>query len=312
MIEISTLIAAGIGPTQARLFAAPLAAACERFGIDTPRRMAAFVAQCAHESRLFAALEESLFYRDPARICKIFRSCVPTPEAAQGLACNPKSLANHVYANRNGNRDEASGDGWRYRGRGLIQLTGRTNYTSAATALGRPYVDQPDLVVDPTDACLTAGWFWDAHRLNALADASRIDDITRAINGPAMAGAAERRALFAAALAAFEPATPAPASRTRGRSAPASSKTPAPIPRVRATRPRALPVSMLEDELLAKRRLATKTAKTAKTAKAAKTARTVSTAKAARTRKPATTKTANSATAAKLAKAARRPRPAND
>ena len=90
MIEISTLVAAGIGPTQARLFAAPLAAACERFGIDTPRRMAAFVAQCAHESRLFAALEEGLFYRDPARICKIFRSSVPTLAVAQGLRVQPE------------------------------------------------------------------------------------------------------------------------------------------------------------------------------------------------------------------------------
>jgi putative chitinase len=220
MIQVASLVAAGIGPTQARLFEAPLLAACARFGIDTPLRQAAFVAQCAHESRLFTALEEGLWYRSAERIRAIFRGSVPTLAIAQRLVGNPKALADHVYANRNGNRDEASGDGWRYRGRGLIQLTGRTNYTRAAAELARPYVDQPDLVLEPADACLTAAWFWNAGKLNALADASRIDDITRAINGTAMAGADERRRLFEATLAAFAP--PAAASRGRARSAPST------------------------------------------------------------------------------------------
>ena len=221
MIQVASLVAAGIGPTQARLFEAPLIAACARFGIDTPLRQAAFVAQCAHESRLFTALEEGLWYRSADRIRAIFRGSVPTLAVAQRLVGNPQALANHVYANRNGNRDEASGDGWRYRGRGLIQLTGRSNYTRAAAELGRPYVDQPDLVLEPADACLTAAWFWNAGKLNALADASRIDAITRAINGAAMAGADERRRLFEAALAAFAP--PAMASRGSARTAPAPS-----------------------------------------------------------------------------------------
>ena len=215
MIQLASLIAAGIGPTQARTFEAPLVEACARFGIDTPARQAAFVAQCAHESQLFTALEEGLFYRTPERICAIFHSTVPNLAAAKPLACNPKLLANHVYANRNGNRDEASGDGWRYRGRGLIQLTGRANYTRAAGELSRPYVGQPDLLLDPADACLTAAWFWNSRNLNTLADAARIDDITRAINGAAMAGAQERRHLFDAALAAFQAAPRA----TRGRAA---------------------------------------------------------------------------------------------
>ena len=232
MIQLASLVAAGIGPTQARLFAAPLAEACTRFGIDTPQRQAAFVAQCAHESRLFTALEEGLFYRTPERICAIFRSTVPDVGAAQPLACNPKLLACHVYANRNGNGDAASGDGWRYRGRGLIQLTGRANYSRAGQVLGRPYVDQPDLVQEPLDACLTAGWFWNAGKLNSLADAARIDDITRAVNGPAMAGAAERRALYKATLAAFLACDAAPATlaatATRGpRAAPRAA--PAPV-----------------------------------------------------------------------------------
>jgi putative chitinase len=220
MIQIASLVAAGIGPTQARLFEAPLQAACARFEIDTPLREAAFVAQCAHESQLFTSLEEGLYYRNPERICAIFHGSVPTVALAQTLACNPKLLANHVYANRNGNHDEASGDGWRYRGRGLIQLTGRANYARAAAALDRDYVGDPDLVLQPLDACLSAGWFWQACKLNALADAKRIDDITRAINGAAMAGAKERRDLFDAALAAFTPVVPVARSR-----APKASRT---------------------------------------------------------------------------------------
>ena len=228
-VSVAALVAAGIGPTQARQFEGPLQATFARFGIDTPLRQAAFVAQCAHESSLFTTLEESLFYRKPERICAIFKSKVPNLEVAKTLACNPRGLANRVYANRNGNQDEASGDGWRYRGRGLIQLTGRTNYTRAATDLQRDYVGDPDLVLQPLDACLTAGWFWNAGKLNALADAKRIDDITRAVNGPAMAGAKERRELFDAALAAFT----APvvrsrsASRTSARTRPSAEAAPA-------------------------------------------------------------------------------------
>jgi putative chitinase len=230
MIDVASLVAAGIGPTQARLFETPLRAVCERFGIDTPARQAAFVAQCAHESALFTRLEEGLYYRTAERICAIFRGTVPDPASAAGLACNPKALANRVYANRNGNRDEASGDGWRYRGRGLIQLTGRTNYTRAAQALGRDYVGEPDRVLDPFDACLTAGWFWDSAKLSALADAGRIDDITRAVNGRAMAGAGERRELYARALAAFATPAPSPASGATRR-----VPTPARIPHVALT-----------------------------------------------------------------------------
>jgi putative chitinase len=218
MVQLATLIAAGIGPTQARSFTVPLQEAFSRFQIDTPLRQAAFVAQCAHESQLFTSLEEGLYYRTPDRICRIFRSTVPNLAVAQTLACNPKGLACHVYAGRNGNGNEASGDGWRYRGRGLIQLTGRSNYARAAAGLGRPYLEEPDVVAQPDDACLSAAWFWQAGNLNALADASRIDDITRAINGAAMAGAQERRELFHVALAAFQAAPPAPSPPSQARS----------------------------------------------------------------------------------------------
>jgi len=192
-MDVRTLIACGVGPTQARRFAAPLAAACARFGINAPARIAAFVAQCRVESAEFTQLEESLYYRDPGRIAAIFPGRVKGVAAAQPLARNPQALANAVYAGRLGNGDAASGDGWRFRGRGLKQLTGRSNYTEAAAALGRPYVEQPGLVAEDADACLTAAWYWHKTGCSALADAWQIDEITRRVNGPGMLQAATRR-----------------------------------------------------------------------------------------------------------------------
>jgi putative chitinase len=193
MITVATLIAAGIAPTQARTFAEPLAAACSRFGIVTPARVAGFLAQCRVESAGFTALEESLHYRDAARIASIFKSRVHSIADAQRLVRNPQALANCVYAGRLGNGPEASGDGWRFRGRGLKQLTGRANYADAAAALARPYVGQPDLVAQPEDACLTAAWFWHTVKGNVLADSAQWDAITRAVNGPGMLQADLRR-----------------------------------------------------------------------------------------------------------------------
>jgi putative chitinase len=203
MIDLARLIAAGIAPTQARAFLEPILQTCDRFDIDAPQREAAFVAQCSHESSGFTDMEEGLFYRDPARIMKIFPSTVKSLTHASTLVGNPEALANTVYAGRNGNGPFASGDGFRYRGRGLIQLTGRANYTAAALALGEPYIDHPEHVATPPDACLTAGWYWDRTRCNLMADASDIDGITRAINGPGMAGANDRRLLYSRALQAF-------------------------------------------------------------------------------------------------------------
>lgn len=204
MITVASLIAAGIAPTQARLFAVPLAAACNRFDIVTPARVAGFVAQCRVESSGFTALEEGLFYRTPERIWDVFRRLRPRGmEALARLARNPQGLANACYAGVNGNGDEASGDGWRYRGRGLKQLTGRANYADAAEALGRPYLEQPDLVARPEDACLTAAWFWHSHKCNVLADSAQWDSITRVVNGPAMLQADARRQYAEEAVAVF-------------------------------------------------------------------------------------------------------------
>jgi putative chitinase len=193
MITIAQLIAAGIAPTQARIFAEPLTLSCARFAINTPARIASFVGQCRVESADFTKLEENLYYTTPERILKLFPSRVSSLQQAQRLARNPKALANCVYAGKNGNGDEASGDGWAHRGRGLIGLTGRANYFAAGVGCGRPYLEQPDLVAQPPDACMAAGWYWYSNKLNPLADSMQTDEITRAVNGRAMLHADLRR-----------------------------------------------------------------------------------------------------------------------
>lgn len=204
MITVAALVACGIGPTQARIFAEPLAASCRRFEINSRPRVAGFVAQCAVESTLFQQLEEGMYYRTPERIALVFKRLQHRGMAdLTKLARNPKALANAAYAGINGNGDEASGDGWRYRGRGLKQLTGLGNYRDAEAGLGRPYVEQPGLVAQPEDACLTAAWYWHNTKCNILADSSQWDAITRAVNGPAMLQATERRVMTEEALRAL-------------------------------------------------------------------------------------------------------------
>lgn len=203
MITVDTLKAAGIASAQAEVFVDPLSAACARFDIDTPQRLAAFIGQCAVESGCFTALEENLYYTSAQRIQAVWPSRVPNADLAASLVCNPQALANRVYAGRLGNGDEASGDGWRYRGRGLIGITGMINYTLAATALAMPLVTDPDLVAQPEGACLTAAWYWHTHKLNALADAGLVDAITRQVNGPATMHADLRRQYTEKAVSAL-------------------------------------------------------------------------------------------------------------
>jgi putative chitinase len=201
-LDLARLVAAGVAPTQARTFLAPLRAACEAFRIDTPARAAGFIAQCCVESTGFTRLEEDLFYRKPEWLRQVFSSYVPSLAVAQTLTRNPRALANRVYAGRLGNGSEASGDGWAYRGRGLLQLTGRDNYANAERALALPLLVQPELAAEPTGACLTAAWYWHTRKLNHLADSAQWDAITRAVNGPAMLHAAQRRQMSSdAALA---------------------------------------------------------------------------------------------------------------
>lgn len=201
---IERLIAAGVNPTQAKAFAEPLKAAMALFDISTEQRAAAFLAQAMIESQSFTRLEENLFYTTPARIDAVF-SAVKSIEEATLYVRNPQRLANKVYANRNGNGDEASGDGWAFRGRGLFQLTGRANYKAASegVGMGAVYVHKPGLVAEPSDACLTAAWYWQSRGCNQLIDAGNFDSTTRLINGPAMLHKHERAAAFHHNLTAF-------------------------------------------------------------------------------------------------------------
>lgn len=149
--------------------------------INTPLRQAHFMAQLLHESAGFRQLEEGLNY-SAAGLMKTWPSRFDSA-TAQAYQRQPERIANRAYADRNGNGPEASGDGWRYRGRGLIQLTGRLNYRRAGLDLGIPLVEQPALAADPKHASLIAAWFWQTAKLNPLADSDQLEAITRRING---------------------------------------------------------------------------------------------------------------------------------
>ncbi len=167
------------------------------FGVNTAARWAAFIAQIAHESAQFTRLVEGLSY-SVRGLMTTWPQRFPTERVAQPFARNPEKLANYVYANRLGNGPPESGDGWRYRGRGLIQVTGKANYTAAGAALGLPLVAQPAMLERPTDAVRSAAWFWQSRHLNELADADSLDAfeaITRRING-GLTGLADRVVLW--------------------------------------------------------------------------------------------------------------------
>ena len=159
-----------------------LNATFERFDISNALRQAAFIGQAGHECGNFRILEENLNYRAET-LMKVWPRRFPTLEFAKEYEKNPRKIANSVYANRMGNRDEASGDGYRFRGRGAFQTTGHSGYYHAGQALGEDFVMNPDLVATPTYAALTAGFFWDTHKLNQYADSRNYKAMTKKING---------------------------------------------------------------------------------------------------------------------------------
>lgn len=188
-------------PTDIARLATPLAEACAEWGIDTPLRLAGFLAQIAHESGQFRALAENLNYSAEA-LLRVFPRHFDAAQAAV-YTRQPQRIGSRVYANRMGNGDEAGGDGWRYRGRGLIQVTGRDNYAACGTALGLDLIAQPELLEQPSPAARSAAWFWHSNGLNRPADARDIETITRRING-GLTGLDDRKACYAHACAALE------------------------------------------------------------------------------------------------------------
>jgi putative chitinase len=180
---------------------AALTAPLRKAGITSPRSVAAFLGQCAVESSGFLGLEENLSY-SAGRLCQVWPSRFPTVATAGGCAFKPEVLANQVYADRMGNGGIGSGDGWQFRGRGLIQLSGRTNYTRFATEMKLPLDDAIRHAATQAGAADSAAWFWSINGLNALAAAWSIDLITRKINGGTN-GSAERSRLCEAALHAI-------------------------------------------------------------------------------------------------------------
>lgn len=164
-----------------------LCKAMESARIDTAARIAAFLAQIGHESAGLTALSENLNYSAQSLATtwpQRFRAPNGQPNAtALSIARKPVDIANTVYAGRMGNGPASTGDGWRYRGRGPVQLTGRANYAAASAATGLPLEESPDLAALPEGGAKVAAWFWSKNGLNALADADRFEEITKRING---------------------------------------------------------------------------------------------------------------------------------
>jgi putative chitinase len=175
MIE-SQLLALGI---EGKWFE-PLQETFEKYQINTPKRQACFIGQCMHESGGFKFLKENLNYSAKA-LMATWPSRFPDADTAEKYARQPEMIANKVYSGRMGNTED--GDGAKFIGRGLIQLTGKDNYKAFGEAIGEDLVANPQLVEEPRYAALSAGWFWNKRGLNTLADAMDVTTLTVRING---------------------------------------------------------------------------------------------------------------------------------
>ena len=214
--ESPLLVAAGVKDPAKWLDA--VVETCVEFEINTPQRIAGFLAQTSHESGGYTMLTENLNYRAatlaacwPNRFAVLGPDKKPvkdqqgklTPTAvANAIAGKPELIANMVYSSRMGNGPAESGEGWKYRGRGLKQLTGKDNYARCGQALGVDLVGDPDLLLQPVYAARSAGWFWKANALSTFADAGDIKGMTKKING-GFIGLEQRQKLYDKVLAAI-------------------------------------------------------------------------------------------------------------
>ncbi len=163
----------------------------DRYGINTPLRKANFWGQLQHESQC-KPVQENLNY-SPEGLSKTFPKYFPTVVLANTYAHNKVAIANRVYGNRMGNGDERSGDGWKYSGKGMIQITGKDNYKSLSADTGIDFLNHPELLLEEVNALISALWYFKKHNLNALADKGDVVGITKAINGGTI-GLEERKA----------------------------------------------------------------------------------------------------------------------
>ena len=192
MITEQHLAAAGVQNPGAWLGA--VIVACNKFGISTHKQIAAFLAQTAHESGGYTRLTENLNYSAEA-LMRVWPRRFPTKTVAQAFARQPELIANQVYSGRMGNGSVQSGDGWRYIGRGLKQLTGKDNYSRCGKALSIDLVSNPELLLKPMFAAQSAGWFWSVNNCGPLADADEFELLTQRING-GLIGLADRKARY--------------------------------------------------------------------------------------------------------------------
>lgn len=171
-----------------------LPAVIEKYDINTPLRLAHFLAQCAHESGNFKQVTENLLY-NPTRLMQVWPRLFPTLLSTKAYAYKPEAIANRVYAGKIGNGTEKSGDGWKYRGRGYIQLTGKANYQSFAN-----YAKLPSILMNPDLVAIeyplqSAAWFWITKKLNEVADTNDVARVTKIVNG-GYNGLKDREAYF--------------------------------------------------------------------------------------------------------------------
>jgi putative chitinase len=209
------LVAAGVSRELAERWLPHVQTALERFGITTKRQVAGWIAQCAHESAGFKTLTENLNYSaDTMAVVWPTRFAVLGPDKkpvkvkgknqpnkfALALHRKPELIANTVYANRMANGNIESGDGWRYRGRGLKQLTGKDNYTRCGQGLGMDLVANPDLLLSPEGASMSAAWFWSVNKCGPIADSGDFVALTKKINGGTI-GLEDRQRRYNAVMA---------------------------------------------------------------------------------------------------------------
>lgn len=200
----------GAAPADAEKFLPYLQGTCKAFDITSPKRIVGFLSQIGHESQGLRKLEESLNY-STERLLAMFGPHRITVEQARkfgrrpGQAANPEGIANAVYGGEWGRQNLGNtqpGDGYRYRGRGLKQLTGRRNYQRCGLALNEDFVNHPERLLMPVNAALSAGWFWESHGLNKAADRGDVIGMTRIINGGTN-GLDQRMALWRTGMEVF-------------------------------------------------------------------------------------------------------------